>query len=113
MSHDNSIGSAGRRLAAIVPILIAASLTAASGQELKHYDSSGKGFWQKPPPDWFLGDETTEQKGLVPPPNPALPASLDEINANLKNIKLPPGFSISVYASGMPEARQMAWGGPW
>lgn len=29
---------------------------------------------------------------------------------NLKKIKLPPGFSISVYASGLPEARQMAWG---
>ena len=29
---------------------------------------------------------------------------------NLKKIKLPPGFTISVYASGLPEARQMAWG---
>ncbi|HMN72830.1 MAG TPA: PQQ-dependent sugar dehydrogenase [Rhodoblastus sp.] len=29
---------------------------------------------------------------------------------NLKKIKLPEGFSISVYASGLPEARQMAWG---
>ena len=29
---------------------------------------------------------------------------------NLKRIRLPPGFSISVYASGLPEARQMALG---
>jgi len=29
---------------------------------------------------------------------------------NLKKIKLPPGFSISLYASGLPAARQMAWG---
>ncbi len=29
---------------------------------------------------------------------------------NLKKIRLPEGFSISVYASGLPEARQMAWG---
>jgi len=29
---------------------------------------------------------------------------------NLKKIRLPPEFSISVYASGLPEARQMAWG---
>lgn len=29
---------------------------------------------------------------------------------NIKKIKLPPGFAISVYASGLPEARQMAWG---
>ncbi|HWK43499.1 MAG TPA: PQQ-dependent sugar dehydrogenase [Stellaceae bacterium] len=99
----------------IAPILFAASLaaglsTSAGAQELKHYDSSGKGFWQKPPPDWFLGDETSDQKGLSPPPNPALPTSLDELNANLKNIKLPPGFSIAVYASGLPEARQMAFG---
>ncbi len=29
---------------------------------------------------------------------------------NLKKIKLPQGFVIDLYASGLPEARQMAWG---
>ena len=33
-----------------------------------------------------------------------------QLRENLKKIKLPPGFSISVYASGLTEARQMAWG---
>ena len=67
-------------------------------------------FWQHPPPDWFLGDETEAQKGLAPPVGPATPTPLAELNDNLKKIKLPPGFKIEVYASGIPEARQMAWG---
>jgi glucose/arabinose dehydrogenase len=89
---------------------LTASLGTAVAQDVKHYDSSGKNFWENPPPDWFLGDETNEMKGLAPPANPALPASEDELADNLKNIKLPSGFTISVYASGLPEARQMAWG---
>ena len=34
----------------------------------------------------------------------------DELQADIKKIKLPKGFKIEVYASGLPEARQMAWG---
>lgn len=33
-----------------------------------------------------------------------------QILENLRKIKLPAGFTISVYASGLPAARQMAWG---
>ena len=77
---------------------------------LKHYNSNSKDFWAHPPPDWFLGDETDQQKGLAPAANPPTPASPDELAANLKKIKLPPGFKIEVYASNVPTARQMAWG---
>jgi glucose/arabinose dehydrogenase len=77
---------------------------------LKSYDASKPSFWKNPPPDWFLGDETEQQKGLAPPAGPATPTSLADLNENLKKIKLPPGFKIEVYASGLPEARQMAWG---
>jgi len=84
--------------------------TAAQAQALKKYDSTTKEFWSKPPPDWFLGDETEAQKGLAPPAGPALPTPLAELETNLKAIKLPKGFKISVYASGVPSARQMAWG---
>jgi glucose/arabinose dehydrogenase len=117
MTKHESIG--GRRrlrtrlAAAAAPAALAVALlagTTAGAEELKHYDSTGKNFWAHPPADWFLGDETAAQKGLAPPPNPALPASEEELEANLKNVKLPPGFKISVYASGLPEARQMAWG---
>jgi glucose/arabinose dehydrogenase len=82
----------------------------ASGAELKSYDSSKPSFWAHPPPDWFLGDETEAQKGLAPPTGPATPTPLAEIQDDLKKIRLPPGFKIEVYASGIPEARQMAWG---
>jgi len=83
---------------------------AAQAQGLKSYDSTKKEFWEKPPADWFLGDETEAQKGLAPPAGPALPTPLAELETNLKSIKLPKGFSISVYASGVNSARQMAWG---
>ncbi len=82
----------------------------AAAQGLKSYDSSKPSFWKNPPPDWFLGDETQAQKGLAPPVGPATPTPLAELETNLKNIKLPAGFKIEVYASGLPEARQMAWG---
>ena len=35
---------------------------------------------------------------------------MDEIQATLKNIKLPKGFHISLWAHDVPSARQMAWG---
>jgi glucose/arabinose dehydrogenase len=94
-----------------LPLMLAAALPGpASAADVKSYDSSKPSFWAHPPPDWFLGDETEAQKGLAPPTGPATPASLDELQANLKKIKLPHGFTIEVYASGLPEARQMAWG---
>ncbi len=71
-----------------------------------------KNFWLHPPDDWFMGDETKEQKGThvlntLPPPTGF---TKDEIEATLKNVKLPPGFKIELWARGLPGARQMAWG---
>src|SRR5271163_3806143 len=101
-------------VAATAAVAVAGFLFAsgARAEELKHYDSSTKDFWLHPPDDWFMGDETQEQKGThvlntVPP---ATGFTADEIAANLKNIKLPPGFKIELYAAGLPGARQMAWG---
>jgi glucose/arabinose dehydrogenase len=88
----------------------ALAVPAVQAQDLKKYDSTKKDFWEKPPADWFLGDETQAQKGLAPPAGPALPASMEDLQKNLKTIKLPKGFSISVYAQGVNSARQMAWG---
>src|SRR5246127_3015525 len=77
---------------------------------LKKYESGTKDFWAHPPDDWFLGDETEAQKGLAPPSGPPTGASDSELADLIKKIKLPPGFKIEVYASGVLEARQMAWG---
>ena len=93
--------------AACATLLVAPAVHA---QALKSYDSTKKDFWAKPPPDWFLGDETEAQKGLAPPSGPALPTSKEDLEKNLKAVKLPPGFKISVYASGVNSARQLAWG---
>ena len=84
--------------------------SAAHAQTLKSYDSTKKDFWEHPPADWFLGDETAAQKGPAPPAGPALPTPLADLQANLKAVKLPKGFKIEVYASGVNSARQMAWG---
>ena len=87
-----------------------AAFAVAAQAQVKSYDSTKKDFWEHPPADWFLGDETPAQKGLAPPANPALPASMADLEKNLKAVKLPKGFKIDVYASGVNQARQMAWG---
>jgi hypothetical protein len=53
--------SFARRKRVVVPAIIAAGLALGGGAanaQLKSYDSSKPSFWQNPPPDWFLGDET-------------------------------------------------------
>ncbi|HXL65247.1 MAG TPA: PQQ-dependent sugar dehydrogenase, partial [Xanthobacteraceae bacterium] len=87
------------------------SASAARADDLKSYDSSKKEFWTHPPDDWFMGDETKEQKGThvlntLPPPTGFTDA---EVDASLKQIKLPPGFKIELWAR-VPAARQMALG---
>ena len=93
-------------------VVLAAALAVPGAQAagLKHYDSSKKSFWEHPPADWFLGDETEAQKGLAPKAPPATGVPLSEIENTLKHIKLPKGFHISLWAHDVPSARQMAWG---
>ena len=101
-----------RSILALAAILVVAGVSQASAQQkaLKKYESGTKEFWTNPPPDWFLGDETEAQKGQAPPSGPPTGASDAELAAMMKKIKLPAGFNIEVYASGVLEARQMAWG---
>ncbi len=100
-----------KALVAAVALAAAAMVgSGASAQGLKSYDSTKKEFWEHPPADWFLGDETEAQKGLNVPAAPATGIAKEEIEATLKKIKLPKGFHISLYASGVNSARQMAWG---
>src|ERR1700728_363227 len=65
------------------------SAPVAHAEDLTHYDSTKKDYWLHPPDDWVMDEE---------------------IIGNLKNVKLPPGFKIELWASGLPQARQMAWG---
>src|ERR1700723_3520372 len=96
-------------LAAIV-VLAGAGQVSAQQKPLHSYQSGTKDFWTHPPDDWFLGDETEAQKGLAPPSGPPTGASEADLANLIKKIKLPPGFKIEVYASGVLAARQMAWG---
>jgi hypothetical protein len=64
---------------------------AVQAQDLKKYESNNKNFWLNPPADWFLGDETAEQKGLAPNPGQPLPSSQADLEKMLANVKLPPG----------------------
>src|ERR1700730_15482945 len=100
-----------RSILALAAIFVVAGAGQASAQDkLKSYQSGTKEFWTHPPDDWFLGDETEAQKGLAPPSGPPTGASDAELAALVKKIKLPPGFKVEVYASGVLAARQMAWG---
>ena len=113
MHNGELAGRSGPWRRAAVALACGAALFAtasAQAQAVKSYDSTTKDFWEHPPADWFLGDETPDQKGLAPPAGPALPTSSADLEKNLQSIKLPPGFKISVYASGVNSARQMAWG---
>jgi hypothetical protein len=101
-------------VAATAAVAVAGLLFASPAQteDLKSYDSSTKNFWLHPPDDWFMGDETKEQKGThvantFPPPTGF---TEDEIKATLAQIKLPPGFKIELWATGLAAPRQMAWG---
>lgn len=97
-------------LAGVAAGAVTVAAAGALGQQLKSYDSQSKQFWEKPPADWFLGDENEAQKGLAPVDGPATGLTAAEVTANLKNVKLPAGFQISLYAAGVNSARQMALG---
>src|ERR1700744_5428115 len=101
-----------RSVLALATILAVGATGPAAAQDkpLKKYESDKKEFWTHPPDDWFLGDETEAQKGLAPPSGPPTGASDAELATLIKKIKLPPGFKIEVWASGVLAARQMAWG---
>src|ERR1700743_1379868 len=101
-----------RSILALAAISIVAGAPQVNAQsKLKSYQSGNKEFWTHPPDDWFLGDETEAQKGLAPPSGPPTGSSDAELAALMKKIKLPDGFKIEVYASGVLAARQMARGG--
>src|ERR1700756_5526053 len=95
---------------AAIGLVVGGGYASAQQKALHHYESGTKDFWTHPPDDWFLGDETEAQKGLVPPNGPPTGASDAELAKLITKIKLPPGFKIEVWASGVLAARQMAWG---
>ena len=62
-----------------------------------------------PPPAWQQGRPPgMANSPLAPVPAPPTPTPAAQIPLN--KVKLPPGFSISVWADGINNARQMAWG---
>ena len=61
------------------------------------------------PPSWAQG-RTAEQEAANLSPHPPGLTALPAAEIPLDKIKLPPGFEISLYASGLPNARSMAFG---
>ncbi len=61
------------------------------------------------PPSWAQG-RTAEQEAANLSPHPPGMSSLSPADIPLDKIKLPPGFEISLYASGIPNARSMVFG---
>jgi len=63
----------------------------------------------QPPPAWQQGrPPDMANSPLAPVAAPPTPTPAAQIQVN--KIKLPPGFKISVWADGILNARQMAWG---
>src|SRR6516164_5986945 len=107
MSHASK-GSLSTLIGVLV--LLMSGGVAVVAEELKHYDSNSKDYWLHPPSDWFMGDETQDQKGLFPNAGQPTPTPPAELEAIIEKIKLPSGFKIALYASGVDQARQMALG---
>jgi glucose/arabinose dehydrogenase len=64
---------------------------------------------QQPPPAWKQGQPPDMANSpLAPVPLPPAPTPANQIR--IDRIKLPPGFTISVWADGIHNAREMAWG---
>jgi glucose/arabinose dehydrogenase len=62
-----------------------------------------------PPPAWQQGRKP-EQAASPLAPIPLAPTPTPAAQIPVDKIKLPPGFKISVWADGLHNARQMAWG---
>ena len=78
---------------------------------LIHYNGNSWNYWQHPPADWYMADETAQQHGERPYPGQPTPTPHDELVKLVKeNIKTLPGFHVEVFASGMDGARQMVFG---
>ena len=57
------------------------------------YNGNARDYWDHPPADWFMGDETAQQHGTHPYPGQPLPTPHDElVNLVKENIKLHAGL---------------------
>ncbi len=57
------------------------------------YNGNSRDYWEHPPADWFMGDETAQQHGTHPYPGQPLPTPHDELVGLVKdNIKLHAGL---------------------
>src|SRR6058998_4036237 len=64
---------------------------------------------QQAPPTWKQGQPASMADSMLAPiPQPPAPAALGELQVD--KIKVPPGFKVSVWASGINNARAMTWG---
>ncbi len=97
---------------AIGGITLWAGGSAKADEALIKYNGNTRDYWEHPPSDWYMGDETAAQHGERPYPGQPTPTPHDELVKLVKeNIKLPAGFHIEVWVSGVDCVRQMAWGG--
>jgi len=89
--------------------IILASLTAALVIGLALAPLAPAQQAQQPPPTWKQGQPASMADSMLAPiPQPPAPAALGELQVD--KIKVPPGFKVSVWASGINNARAMTWG---
>jgi hypothetical protein len=76
--------------------LTSATSVKAQDKALGDYDSTTRDFWLHPPDDWWRGDETEAQRGLVPNPGQPLTTPVAELQKIVDGMKVPPGFKVSI-----------------
>ena len=98
-------------VAGLAAVGMASTVPARADDALIKYNGNSRDYWEHPPADWFMGDETAQQHGTHPYPGQPLPTPHDELVGLVKdNIKLQPGFHIEILADQLDCARQMVFG---
>jgi glucose/arabinose dehydrogenase len=92
------------RLRFIAPFALIALILAAGA-----VDVAAQAQQPAPPPTWKQGQpDTLKDSTLAPVPQPPAPLAADKIPVN--KIKVPQGFKVELWASGLPNARAMTRG---
>ena len=99
MKRATSFAFAGVSAVALATVLGATVAQAASSPPATgpEYNVQSTNFWLHPPDDWWRAGENEAQKGLVPIPGQPLPTSLADDEKIATQLKVPPGFKVSVW----------------
>jgi len=100
----------GRTLAAVATAALLLAVAPAHAQTTPPAAAPAAAPAPTPPPAWTQGRSKEQESSPLHPHLPQLTGTPAK-DIPIQNAKLPPGFKIEIWASGLPLAREMALGG--